>query len=101
MCCLIDLVSTKDRLARNIIWAFSAAFTMPKQYKGFFLFFKDTWTGRWTQAHTHTHTFFSFLANIKKHISESAPFPIIICSVLSVLHPTASNQKPDLSANRV
>lgn len=34
MCCLIDLVSTLERLAWAIIQAFGDTFTVPKQHKG-------------------------------------------------------------------
>lgn len=86
-CRLIDLVSTQERLAWNIIWAFSAAFTIPKQYKGPY-FWSSTWTDRWTDAYTQES--FSCLANIRNHISESDPIPssvpvLFLCFILQSL----------------
>lgn len=58
-------------------------------------------TDRQTDAYTHKP--FSCLANIqyKGPYFWVSPIPIISSSALSVLHPAASNQKPDLSASHV
>lgn len=88
MCCLIDLVSNQERLARNIIWAFSAAFTIPEQYKGSYFW------GR------QMHSFHGSLIQRTIFLSQPHSHHLFQCFFF-LLHPTASNQKPDLSANHV
>lgn len=80
-CFLIDLLSTRERLVRNIIWVCCAASTIHKQYSGPYFW----------GTYTHTPPF-NALANTKDRISESAPLssstPAL--SVLHLLPPTRS-----------
>lgn len=55
MCCLIDLVFTQERLTWNVIWGFSAAFTVLH-------YFLKLSLGMWTNRYMHKS--FSCLGNI-------------------------------------
>lgn len=57
-------------------------------------------TDRRMHTHTHTNPFHALLIYKRPYFWVS-PIPIISSSALSVLHPAASNQKPDLSASHV
>lgn len=86
-------MSNQERWAWNTIGAFCAAFAIHSS-----IFLKH----RQTDAYTHTHTNpFHALLIYKRPYFWVSPIPIISSSALSVLHPAASNQKPDLSASHV